>query len=290
MRMPGLQRIVVCIGVGCAAVTYRTETAWGGTPGVQVYDLRADWSDAVNPNGRWVYLEGLNPLPHVASWQSVLGGWSVAQPGWAKSENGNDRLPFWYRSNGSENFACDLLAGDVVVHSTDGTNGVGNGIARVRWTAPGPGKVDISGGVWIGRDIGRANTWRLKAGDTVLRSGTVSSGDAFSRASPALFSSASGGGQLNQRPVGCNGSITLEVEQASTFGDFVGINFTIAFTPSACISDLNADGTVSTPDLTQLLVQFGQSGTGLCADLNHDGSVTTADLVLFLASFGASCG
>src|SRR3954468_1027624 len=57
------------------------------------YDLKAQWSDASNPNGVWTYREGTNALPHVASWQSTLGGWSSAQPGWARSENGNNRLP-----------------------------------------------------------------------------------------------------------------------------------------------------------------------------------------------------
>src|SRR5439155_8718349 len=71
----------------------------------QVYDLRTNWSDLANPNGVWTYREGSNALPHVASWQSSLGGWTSPQPGWARSENGNDRIPFWYRSNGTENFS-----------------------------------------------------------------------------------------------------------------------------------------------------------------------------------------
>ena len=61
-------------------------------------DLKVDWSDAANPNGVWTYREGSNALPHVAWWQRNAGGWTSAQPGWADSEDGNDRAPFWFKS------------------------------------------------------------------------------------------------------------------------------------------------------------------------------------------------
>ena len=88
-------------------------------------------SNAANPNGVWRYNEGTNALPPVNSWQQALGGWSTAQPGWARSQDGTDRLPFWFRSNGSEIFGRDYLAGDVVVHSIDLNKGVGSGPANV---------------------------------------------------------------------------------------------------------------------------------------------------------------
>ena len=102
----------------------------------QVYDLRTDWSETANPNGVWSLRHGTTVLPHVDAWQRLLGGWSTFQPGWALSEDGNNRLPFWYRSNGTETFPHDNLAGDIVVHTTDPSNGVGSGPANVAWRAP----------------------------------------------------------------------------------------------------------------------------------------------------------
>lgn len=255
----------------------------------QVFDLVADWSETANPNGAWTYMEGSSPLPHVDWWQRQLGGWTSAQPGWARSEDANTRLPFWFKSNGTEVFSPDFVAGDVVVHSTDDFNGAGAGVAAVEWRTPVAGRIAISGGVWMGRDIGRANVIRLYTRGSLLRSGFISSGDAYSRDNPLLFADADGPGSLTDQLIGCNQTVRLEIERASVPGDFVGIDLNIAFTPTACVGDFNADGVVSTPDLTQLLVQFGQTGTPLCADLDHNGTVDTADLVVFLSRFGTAC-
>jgi hypothetical protein len=140
----------VSVILGCAAVSSG-----------QVYDLRTDWSETSNPNGVWSMRHGTTALPHVDAWQRNLGGWSVFQPGWARSEDANTRLPFWYRSNGSETFGNDLDQGDIVVHTTDGSNGVGSGPANVAWRAPDIGVLSVVGSVWLGRDIGRSNRWTL---------------------------------------------------------------------------------------------------------------------------------
>jgi hypothetical protein len=261
----------------------------GGVVGPQIFDLRTDWSNATNPNGAWSYLEGNNPLPFVASWQGTIGGWGTAQPGWARSEDGTNRLPFWYRSNGTETFSPDLQAGDIVLHTTDQSNGVGNGEGRVRWTAPARGTVTITGSTWAAREIGRSNTWTLLAGSTMLRTGVVASGDQYSRANPFNFASGTGTEPITNRLIGCGGTIIFEATRNTVAGDFVGVNMTIAFTPAACAGDINGDSIINTADLTSFLGQFGQSGAGLCADLNNDGAVNTADLVIFLGRFGQTC-
>ncbi len=279
-------------GGQCAAIGLVVAGCLGGVASpaqAQVFDLVADWSETANPNGAWTYMEGSNPLPHVDWWQRQLGGWTSAQPGWARSEDANTRLPFWFKSNGTEVFNPDFVAGDVVVHSTDGANGVGAGIAAVQWVTPVAGRITITGAVWPSREIGRSNTFRLYAGGTLLRTGSVASGDVYSRANPLQYAGASGAESLSDRVIGCNGVVRLEVERTSEFGDFVGVKLNIAFTPTVCAGDFNADGVISTPDLTQLLVQFGQTGTPLCADLDHNGTVNTADLVVFLSRFGTAC-
>lgn len=194
------------------------------------YDLTADWSNASNPNGVWSYNEGINALPHVNSWQSASGGWG--QQGWAESENGNDRLPFWFQSNGAEPFTHDWLTGDIVVHTTDAANGVGNGFANVTWTSPVAGTADISGAVWIGRENGRSDHWRLTIGGVTVTEGDIASGDVYSRATPFDLATGTGGATvLNQVPVSVGTVIALQFERTSTFGEFVGTRLTVNAVP-----------------------------------------------------------
>ncbi|MBI4460549.1 MAG: hypothetical protein HY648_10895, partial [Acidobacteria bacterium] len=196
------------------------------------YDLVSDWSDSSNPNGVWAYREGSNPLPHVNAWESSFGSFSVPQPGWSESENGNNRLPFWFKSNGSETFTHDWQAGDVLVHTTDPGNGVGNGIANVTWTSPGNGTVNLSGAVWNGRNIGRSNDWRILVNGSAITGGSLLSGDGHTRASPFNLATGSGGSSaLFGIPVSANDVIELDLVKTSGAGDFVGVNFTENFAP-----------------------------------------------------------
>ncbi len=196
-----------------------------------IWDLRAHWSDAVNPNSVWRYNEGNNALPRVNWWQQTLGGWTAAQPGWARSQDGNNRLPFWFRSNGSENFGRDFAAGDVVVHTTDPTNGVGNGEGNVTWTSPITGTISITGGVWMGRDIGRSATWTLSKNNVVLTDGAIASGDQYNRVSPFTYALGRGGpGAVTGLNVVPGDVIKLQLVRTSTGGDFVGVDLAIATT------------------------------------------------------------
>jgi hypothetical protein len=264
--------------------------------GPTVYDLRADWSEVSNPNGAWSIREGANALPHVNSWQSALGGWSVAQPAWARSENGNNRLPVWMKSNGSETFARDWIAGDVVVHSTDGSNGVGNGVANAAWISPCNGTASISGHVWMGRDIGRSNNWRLLHNALVLTGGMIASGDAFSRASPFLFENGSGGAAvLQSRAVTAGDVLVIEIERASAAGDFVGVNYVVTFAADAgCLGDADGSGLVDFGDVTSVLTNWG-SGAGTCpigsgpGDADNNGTVEFADITSVLTAWGTAC-
>ena len=199
------------------------------------YDLTADWSDTSNPNGVWSYNEDGNPLPRVISWESDFStGWG--QDGWAVSANGTDRVPFWFRSNGLEFFTHDWIMGDIVVHTQDDTSGIGNGPANVTWTSPGNGTANISGAVWMGRNIGRANHWRVLVDGTTLTEGDISSGDAYDRSNPFDLSTGSGGPSvLENVPVSVGTIIALQLEHTSLFGDFVGSRFTVETNFSALV-------------------------------------------------------
>lgn len=203
--------------------------AAAGPLAAQSWDLRSDWSEANNPNGVWAYREGVNALPHVDWWQRNLGGWSTAQPGWAESEDGNNRLPFWFRSVGSETFGHDWIAGDIVLHTLDDANGVGNGEGNVIWTSPFSGSVNILGGTWMGRDIGRSNRWSLFLNGNLLSQGDIASGDAFDRANPFAWSAGTGGaGAVSGVAVSPGDIIMLQIARTSGSGDFAGVNLTIA--------------------------------------------------------------
>jgi hypothetical protein len=250
------------------------------------FDLRADWSDAQNPNGAWSNNEGANPLPFVAAWQQNLGGWASPQPGWARSSDGTNRLPFWFRSNGSETFGHDWIAGDIVVHTTDLVNGAGNGNANVTWTSVDDERVNVSGSVWMGRDIGRSNHWTLYSGATALSSGDISSGDPYSRDHPFDLSTGSGGPTaLMLIRVSHGDTIRLEFVRTSDAGDFVGVNLTIDLTPIDCPADWNHSGHVDSQDFFDFLQDFFARN----ADFNNDGVTNSQDFFDFLTEFFMPC-
>jgi hypothetical protein len=203
----------------------------GGAAGAESYDLAADWSDAANPNGVWSYQEGANALPHVDDWEAGTGAWSTPQPGFARSQSDTDRIPFWFRSNGAETFGHDFQTGDVVVHTQDEANGIGNGDAVVAWTSPDAGTATVSGGVWMGRDIGRSNHWALSRNGVVLSEGDIASGDAFDRANRFLFESGSGGAAaIQDLPIAVGDVLELRLGRTSQYGDFVGVDLSIETT------------------------------------------------------------
>ena len=137
------------------------------------YDLSTDWSDTINPNSTWSYLVDGD----VASAGGARSGDVFHAPGappiWGTSFLG------WSQDNGSADYFLDLQPGDVYGHS---------GVVAIDWTSPAAGFVDVVGSAWQLRNIGRSNDWQVLLGDTLLVSGTISSGDGHSRAFPNSFS------------------------------------------------------------------------------------------------------
>lgn len=252
------------------------------------YSLQGDFSASTNPSGVWSYRHGVQLLPSVTAWQAVLGGWAQPQPGWARSADGNDRLPFIFQSNGSETFTHDWSAGDVVLHTTDASNGVGGGIATIAFTAPASGRVSIAGETWLGRDIGRANDWRVVLRGEVLAAGSQASGDPYSSANPqSLSSGETTPGALEDIRVCAGDEILLEFQKAPSQppGDFSVVSMTVTYASiaPACAADLNGDCTVDGADLGQLLSAWGGRGD---ADLDGSGAVDGADLGQLLSAWG----
>ena len=207
--------VIVASGFGLATLANAT-----------VWDLNADWSSNNNPNGAWSYREGVNLLP--TKTLGVADGWSVSQPAWGRS-GANNFIPVALKSNGSETFAHDWIAGDVVMHSTDPANGIGNGPGSVAWTSSVSGLASITGVVWIGREISRSIDWSLWDNGTKLTGGTVFSGDPYSRSNPFLLSAGSGGAaSITNINVGVGDQLRLQLDtRPGSFGDFVGMNFNV---------------------------------------------------------------
>jgi hypothetical protein len=198
------------------------------------YDLNADWSDVSNSNGVWTYREGTNTLPHVAAWQGLSGDFDTPQPAWAPNATGSSNLPPWFKSSAIVGLPHphDWQIGDVLTHSTDGFNGIGNGASNVIWTSPVVGTATISGNVWMGRDISRSNHWALYHNGSLLTEGDISSGDPYNRASPFDFANGSGGPLVLQDiPVSAGTVFELRITRTSVPGDYAGVNFTVTTIP-----------------------------------------------------------
>jgi hypothetical protein len=197
-----------------------------------VADLNADWSDSNNPNsasfGTWSYRQGTSLLPEVSNWTANgTVPFTATQPAWAPSNNGGDFLPGEFKAKSvPTGTGYDWQVGDVVVHTTDLGNGDSNGPANFLWTSPNSGTVTISGSVWAAATLsGRDNSWSLLVNGVVVSSGA--SIDPFDRANPFLFSDGTGGTAALTQDVTAGSTIDLQLTKTTTFGFFVGANFTI---------------------------------------------------------------
>lgn len=173
----------------------------GPPPGAQVWDARTQWSDAANPNGPWSYLANGVPAPAV---MRLSDPWASPQVSWGD-------IPGWFRSNGTEQFVHDWIAGDIVTHT---------GVSRLVWTSPINGRITITGGVWSGRDIGRFNNWTLWYRGFPFSTGTIGSFLPDSRDTPAEFIAPN-------LTVVVGEPIILEIIRVTPLGDYVGVNMTV---------------------------------------------------------------
>lgn len=284
MTRPNCSRLALRVITCCLFAVAGMQAA----PAATTYDLKTDWSDQANPNGPWSYRQGSDVLPHVADWQGLAGDFTGVQPAWARSETGNTNLPSWFKIVSPAGIPNDWQFGDIVTHSTDGFNGVGAGPSNVIWTSPLNGTIDITGGVWMGRDIGRGNHWELSLNGTLLSAGDIFSGDSFNRASPFLYTSGSGGpAVLSHVPVVVGDVLQLQITKTSSPGDYAGVDLTIN---AALSGDYNDNGIVDAADYTMWRNTLGQTGTGLAADGNGNGIIDSGDYGIWTSNFGNHAG
>ncbi len=202
------------------------------------YDLTADWSNSSNPNGVWSYDQGSTPLPFEANLgpgscfsteQGIGGGYS---PG-TNFGNSPPCLPAMFQATGNAANTEDYLAGDIVVHSQDPSNGAGEGQATFIWTAPATGTITFTGAVWYAHSTqNRSDDFTLSLGAATLASGAVAFDSTYTTA---------GSGRTNPDSFASSGSIAvnagdqvdLVVERTSgSVGALAGVQLAITETSS----------------------------------------------------------
>ncbi len=260
--------------------------ASGGMTAIAQYNVSADWSNADNPNGVWSYwVEGSlakpgtrsgDPFPDPPGPPSIWTAWEGAWThyGWSKS-NGSEQI------NG---LGWDLQMGDVYGHTGDSP-------MEIRWESPLDGLVNVLGGVWAIRDIGRSNYWEVTLNGTPLLEGHIYDGDPYNRANPdpidlaidvvagdVLAFRAFGGGDyialtLDIAPA----SIEVEIDIKPGDDDPSPINPNSAGTiPVAILGSLDFDVSMVVPltlRLEGLVVRVLPNGKTQCSinDVNGDG-------------------
>jgi hypothetical protein len=121
------------------------------------------------------------------------------------------------------------LTGDVVIHTTDPFNGVGEGTGNFLWTSPIDGTITISGDAFEARGLpGRDNAWSLVVNGVTVSSGNLIPGDGYDRLNPFLFSNGSGGVGVLTQNVTIGSTVELLLTDiggtSGGGGDFVGVN------------------------------------------------------------------
>ncbi len=188
------------------------------------YDLKHDWSDTDNPDGVWRLKEGGTVIPApVDEW----GGSS--ERAWARVASGNGFIPAFLRMTSRDLGTDQLEIGDLVIHTRDDGNGLGYGEARVVWTSPAAGTIDVAGTIWLGRTtLGRSNNWTLSVAGMQVASGTITSSDWRGRTNPWSFAERAEE-PLTGIPVSAGTEVVLEITktEASPAGEFTGYTFAV---------------------------------------------------------------
>jgi hypothetical protein len=227
---------VVSISLGLLTLGFSPRADAG-----QVYDLASDWSDSTNPNGVWQYGTmspslGFTPFPiHVNDYINVGSpAFTGNQPAWTDTvDTGSNGSPQGLaKSVGNSLF--DFPSGLVGGHTPASSD-----YLAVKWTATAAGTIDLSGSVWMWRDLGRHEALSLFVNNSALiggvaipvRSTGVNSSNPFTLAQ-AIVAGGGGAGSLLDIPVTSGETVILAARRIDA-EDFVGMNFTINFTAAS---------------------------------------------------------
>ncbi len=201
----------------------------------QTFDLATDWNEAQNPSGAWTY-GVLNP-------DLSFTPFSFHSNTSLDSRDFTSNQPYW-----GADFPISLMKSlgvsvrDFPINRVGGhTPNQTNRSLAAQWTAPTNGKIDLSGGFWMLRNIGRANQVSVFLNGTPLfsdalippLSASTNSSSPFSLSDANLATGHSASNLLGI-PVRQGDKLTLAVHKtaSSPYGDYVGTDFRIRLTPN----------------------------------------------------------
>jgi hypothetical protein len=190
-------------GAGDGGAIAGTGASGGGT--VEVYDLKSDWSDAQNPNGPWTVMIGTTVAKNLPNWVGETG-----QSSYVTASNGIGHIPVLLKVSVS-NFEGKLAQkGDLVVHAQDEGGGPGLGQARIVWTAPSAGSVDVDASFWLARtSLKRKDVYAITVAGALKGMGDIPANMGVTRDSPVKFSQ-------KALPIIANQTVELQISRALT--------------------------------------------------------------------------
>jgi hypothetical protein len=200
--------------------------------GQVIYDLNSDWSNTQNPNGPWSYNYNDSPI-------TVFQTFWWGQAGWGNNYLGDGGIlkgsspagmvdPFGQVTPP----ANDWQPGDVMLHALSIPYGGDSTFLNVTWTSPGNGSISIGGRAWDGQIFsGRDVSWSLSVGGQILAHRSSVFGLYRTDAAAQFAANLSGPQSLDTIPVTQGEVVEFLVAAQTYYGQFVGLDETITFTP-----------------------------------------------------------
>lgn len=188
-----------------------------------VYNLAADWSDTLNPNGVWSLYKNANSLFTIN--QPDFSNNGTYQKAWADQPCYlNAHVPVWLRSN---------IDGIVYAHGAE-YDRTGSAVTFARWTSPQAGTVTISGAIWTVTYYSRSMGWNLRYEGANITGGSLYSDGSQGAGNPVLFSQGSAGAGVLTFDIQAGQTIDLvltSLSESGNLGDSLGLDFTITIIP-----------------------------------------------------------
>lgn len=177
----------------------------GAAAGMTVYDLKSDWSDTQNPVGPWTVMIGTTVATNMPSWVGEKG-----QNSYVTKSNGIGHIPVLLKVSVS-NFEGKLAkTGDLVIHAQDEGGGPGLGQARIVWTAPSSGSIDVDASFWLARtSLKRKDVYTMTIAGAMKGMADIPSNMGVTRDNPVKFSQ-------KGLPIMKGETVELQVSRAQT--------------------------------------------------------------------------
>jgi hypothetical protein len=149
----------------------------------------------------------------------------------------------------------------------------------------------VSGGAAFEVEVQVSNNGEVRAHDLEV---TLDGVTILEGPNPALITGLSAGDtatvQWTVQAPALPGSYDLGVDVVSTsYGETFTGDDASSFDVTACVGDLNGDGSIGQDDLGILLGDWGCTGPDCDGDIDGDGDTDQADLGALLGSYGEDC-